>query len=122
MKHAKKTLTLLTLAALLLASVSIPVLAEDGTDALPEIYLDDVEETGAADSYVRYPVLITPDDVPLDRLTNPKALNTMMLGALASHLSIDRDRWIEELKAFLPEKLHALNIEMFDLGFQYRKH
>lgn len=67
-------------------------------------------------------VLITPDDVPLDRLTNPKALNTMMLGALASHLEIDRERWIAELKAFLPEKLHALNIEMFDLGFQYRKH
>ena len=27
-------------------------------------------------------VLITTDDVPMDKLTNPKALNTMMLGAL----------------------------------------
>ncbi len=66
-------------------------------------------------------VLITPDDVPLDKLSNPKALNTMMLGALASHLDLPKEHWIQELKAFLPEKVHALNVEMFELGYQYRK-
>ena len=66
-------------------------------------------------------ILITPDDVPLDNLTTPKALNTMLLGALAAHLGLDPELWIRELKAFLPEKLHALNVEMFQLGYQYRK-
>ena len=61
-------------------------------------------------------VLITTDDVPMDKLTNPKALNTMMLGALSKHLELADERWLAAIKERLPEKLHALNIEMFELG------
>ena len=64
-------------------------------------------------------VLITTDDVPMDKLTNPKALNTMMLGALSAKMpDIGEELFLEVLKAFLPEKLHELNIEMFRLGRQ----
>ena len=64
-------------------------------------------------------VLIVPDDVPLDKLKNQKALNIMMLGALSSRLpEIPEELWIEVLKTFLPEKLHELNLEMFRLGRQ----
>ena len=61
-------------------------------------------------------VLITTDDVPMDKLTNPKALNTMMLGALSKHLELADESWLAVIKERLPEKLHALNIEMFELG------
>ena len=61
-------------------------------------------------------VLITTDDVPMDKLTNPKALNTMMLGALSKHLELADENWLAVIKERLPEKLHALNIEMFELG------
>ncbi len=62
MKHAKKTLTLLMLAALLLASVAIPAWAEDSADTFPIFYWNEIEETGAADSFVRYPVLFVLDE------------------------------------------------------------
>ena len=62
-------------------------------------------------------VLITPDDVPLDKLANPKALNTMILGAIAKHLGLDKDIWIKAIKSAFPEKLHAVNIDMFELGW-----
>ncbi|MDD3885524.1 MAG: indolepyruvate oxidoreductase subunit beta [Victivallaceae bacterium] len=61
-------------------------------------------------------VLITTDDIPLDKLTNPKALNSMMLGALAAHFDQPDELWINVLKANLPAKLHELNVEMFNLG------
>ena len=61
-------------------------------------------------------VLITPEDLPLDKLQNPKALNTMMLGAISNHIDIPVDTLLEALKANLPEKLHEMNVEMFNLG------
>ncbi len=62
-------------------------------------------------------VLITTDDIPAARLTNAKALNTMMLGALSKHFhGIAEAQWLEVVKESLPEKLHELNIEMFRLG------
>ena len=62
-------------------------------------------------------VLITAD-VPTEKLKNPKALNTMMLGALSAHLGVDHALWLEVIKEFLPQKLHELNLEMFELGRQ----
>ena len=61
-------------------------------------------------------VLITPEDLPLDKLQNPKALNTMMLGAISKHVDIPVETLLEALKANLPEKLHEMNVEMFNLG------
>ena len=61
-------------------------------------------------------VLITPEDLPLDKLQNPKALNTMMLGAISKYVEIPVETLLEALKANLPEKLHEMNLEMFELG------
>ena len=61
--------------------------------------------------------LITTDDVPMDKLKSPKALNIMMLGALSDKFpAIGEELWLEVVKAFLPQKLHEMNIEMFRLG------
>ena len=61
-------------------------------------------------------VLITPDDVPKDKLTNPKALNTMLLGALSAKLPVDEKIWKEVLTDIFPEKILAMNLEMFEIG------
>ena len=65
-------------------------------------------------------VLITPEDLPLDKLQNPKALNTMMLGAISRYVDIPVETLLEALKANLPEKLHEMNVELFDLGRNFR--
>ena len=62
-------------------------------------------------------VLITPANVPTDKLANPKALNIMLLGALSAYLeNIELDAFLNALKMFLPEKLYAMNEEAFLLG------
>lgn len=61
--------------------------------------------------------LITPDTVPVDQLKNPKALNTMILGALSAGLpQLPEEAFINAINNAFPEKLRALNIEMFQLG------
>lgn len=66
-------------------------------------------------------VLITPNDVPLDKLTNAKAANTLFLGALSKYMTdIPAEKFIEVVKKFLPEKVHAVNVEAFELGRNYQ--
>ena len=61
--------------------------------------------------------LITPDSIPVDQLKNPKALNMMLLGALSAGLpELPEDAFIAAINNAFPEKLRALNIEMFQLG------
>ena len=63
-------------------------------------------------------VLITPDDVPVKELKHPKALNIMILGALAAHLPVvPAEVWRRCVAAAFPEHLRKLNLEMFELGF-----
>ena len=62
-------------------------------------------------------ILITPADVPADKLSNPKALNVMLLGALSAKLpQFPADLFLAALKAAFPEKLHEANETMFKLG------
>ena len=62
-------------------------------------------------------VLITPDDVPVAELKNPRALNTMILGAISAQLpALPEEAFIEAINNAFPEKLRALNVEMFLVG------
>ena len=62
-------------------------------------------------------VIITPEEIPVDKLTNPKALNVMLLGALSAHLTeFSEELFLAALESAFPEKLHAANEEMFKLG------
>jgi indolepyruvate ferredoxin oxidoreductase beta subunit len=62
-------------------------------------------------------VLITPDDVPVDKLENPRAINTMLLGALAAKLDFSDELWQDVLKKEFGPQLYDLNARMFKLGF-----
>ena len=97
-------------------SVASPMVPEGESDYLIVMEPTQVE----VNQYKLRPggVLISTADVPTEKLKNPKALNTMMLGALSAHLGIDHALWLEVIKDFLPQKLHELNLEMFELGRQ----
>lgn len=61
-------------------------------------------------------VLLTPSDLPLERLEHPKSLNMAMLGLLSRRLDLPEAVWIEALRAQLPAPLHAANERAFALG------
>ena len=64
-------------------------------------------------------VIITPEDIPTDKLSTPKALNVMLLGALSAKLpQFSEALFLDALKRAFPEKLHAANEEMFKIGRQ----
>ncbi len=62
-------------------------------------------------------VLITPEDLALDKLTNPKAANMAFLGAIAKVFDLPEALWLEHMHANLPAKLHEVNDTAFRLGF-----
>jgi indolepyruvate ferredoxin oxidoreductase beta subunit len=66
-------------------------------------------------------VLITTEDIPVDKLENPRAVNTMLLGALAARLDLDDQLWQEVLKKEFGPQLYDLNARMFKLGFDSAK-
>lgn len=58
--------------------------------------------------------LLSPDDVP--GLTNKRALNVALLGALSRFLEIPEAIWHTALAKGFPEKLHEPNLAAFQLG------
>jgi indolepyruvate ferredoxin oxidoreductase beta subunit len=60
--------------------------------------------------------LIASDCVDSTALENRKSLNVGLLGALSTCLDIPETVWHEAIRAVLPEKLHAANLQAFDVG------
>ncbi len=61
-------------------------------------------------------VLIEPGMIDESRLANKKSLNVALLGALARQLDLADNLWHAAIKAALPEKLHAANLQAFAIG------
>ena len=61
-------------------------------------------------------ILIHPGLVDETRLANKRSLNVALLGALARHLNLAENLWHAAIKAALPEKLHATNLQAFAIG------
>ncbi|HWQ54693.1 MAG TPA: indolepyruvate oxidoreductase subunit beta [Bryobacteraceae bacterium] len=60
--------------------------------------------------------LIPPDAVDEKLLRSKKSLNVALLGKLSNYLEIPEEAWLEAIRANLPEKLLALNLEAFAAG------
>jgi len=60
--------------------------------------------------------LIEPGLIDETRLANKKSLNVALLGALARHLDLADNLWQAAIRAALPEKLHAANLQAFAIG------
>ncbi len=63
-------------------------------------------------------VMITPDAIDENQLTNKRSINVALLGVLSQHLTIDETVWLEAIYHNLPEKLHEANHQAFMLGRQ----
>ena len=61
-------------------------------------------------------VLIPPDAIPEERLSNKRSLNVALLGVLSARLEIPEEHFREAIRAALPERLHAVNEAAFRLG------
>jgi indolepyruvate ferredoxin oxidoreductase beta subunit len=61
-------------------------------------------------------VMIHPGLIGEDLLSNRKSLNVALLGALSVYLDLDRELWLSAVRANLPEKLHEVNIQAFEVG------
>jgi indolepyruvate ferredoxin oxidoreductase, beta subunit len=61
-------------------------------------------------------VLITPQQLDGRALPHPKSLNTALLGVLSARLNIPANFWLDAVRANLPEKVWALNLQAFQLG------
>ena len=61
-------------------------------------------------------VMITPDMVNPEKLTNRKSFNIALLGVLSKHLSIPQEDWQAAIRSQFPEKLHQANFQAFELG------
>jgi len=63
-------------------------------------------------------VILKPDMIETDRLTNKRSLNVAMLGLLSRYLDIDAETWKSLICEMLPEKLCEVNKAAFELGRQ----
>ena len=61
-------------------------------------------------------VLIEPALLDGVKLRSEKSLNVALLGRLSRHLEFSEEAWIEAIFAYLPVKLHAMNLEAFQAG------
>ncbi len=50
------------------------------------------------------------------KLPHPKSGNVALLGMLSKHLDLDEALWHEAIRANMPETIHDVNIQAFELG------
>ena len=61
-------------------------------------------------------VLLSPDLIPDADLPNKRSLNVALLGALSQYLDIPPETLLDAVRAALPERLHRVNEQAFELG------
>lgn len=47
-----------------------------------------------------------------------KAVNVVLIGAMARHLGVEKEIWLNAVKRCVPEKFLDLNLKAFELGYQ----
>lgn len=50
---------------------------------------------------------------------NIKAVNVVLIGLMAKNTDIKYEKWVEVIKATVPQKLLDVNLKAFDLGYNY---
>ncbi len=90
-----------------------PMSVVTGSAIYPEGIIDDLKNTGA-------------DVTALDVLSlaveagSAKAVNVVLIGAMAAKTDIDKDAWLAAVKNTVPQKFLELNIKAFELGYAVR--
>lgn len=93
-----------------------PMVPEGEADYLVVIAADQVSVNAAALRKNGAGVLIEPSQVDEKKLRNKRSINVALLGALSRHLPFSDEQWIAAIKRNLPEAIHEVNVEAFQLG------
>ncbi len=81
-----------------------------GDSVYPDGVIEAVEKTGAS--------VVAVDALPLAvEAGSAKAVNVVLIGAMAKNTDIDKDIWLDAVKACVPEKFLELNLKAFELGY-----
>lgn len=63
--------------------------------------------------------VVAVDGLPMaEKAGNAKAVNTVLMGALAKRLPFDKEIWINALRACVPARFIEANLAAFDSGFE----
>ena len=85
-----------------------------GVAKYPQNVTQAIEEAGAS--------IIEIDALPLAlKAGSAKAVNVVLIGAMASHMDIDYETWTGAIKNTVPEKFLDMNLEAFRLGYEFEK-
>ena len=87
----------------------VPVTASIGTVGYPEI-----DETLLKNYFPRLVYLEAVQEAT--KLGNPKAANTILLGAMSSQLDLPLDAWENAIRKSVKEKFIEMNLQAFHLG------
>jgi indolepyruvate ferredoxin oxidoreductase beta subunit len=63
-------------------------------------------------------VILKPEMIAKEKLSNKRTFNIAMLGLLSQHLDVEPDVWLKVIRETLPEKVHVVNAAAFELGRQ----
>lgn len=96
------------------AEVHSPMIPAGEADFLLVLERSEVEVTRPL--LAKEGLLIPPDAVPEEKLSNKRSLNVALLGMLSARLDLPEECWMAALKASLPERLLAVNLAAFQLG------
>lgn len=87
-----------------------PMSVVTGQASYPQGLLKAMEEKGAQ--------VLAVDALALsERAGSQKAVNVVLIGAMARHLDPDEGLWLGAVRACVPEKFYELNEKAFRLGF-----
>ena len=81
-----------------------------GAAEYPEGVIDALKASGAAVQAI--------DALPLAvEAGTAKAVNVILIGAMAKSMELDKEIWIKALKESVPPKFLELNLKAFEMGY-----
>lgn len=87
-----------------------PMSVVTGQKEYPEDILGEVTKQGAK--------MVAIDALGLaEQAGSVKAVNVVLIGAMAKKLDLPKEVWIDTIKATVPQKFIDLNLEAFELGY-----
>lgn len=83
-----------------------------GDAVYPDGVIDAIKAAGAD--------VLEIDALPIaEEAGSPKAVNVVLIGAMARYTDIDKAVWLEAVKECVPAKFLDLNVKAFELGYNY---
>lgn len=89
-----------------------PTIVQQEKEEYPEVAIEDLKS--------KYKVIEINAFEEAKNLGKKQVANVMLLGILAQHLDIKVDTWKQVVKNNVPKKAIDLNMQAFDLGYNYK--